>query len=166
MKKYVLIGASLVCITGISLYFVLGGNAELIFLVEDQQEQVIYGELFQGRPSEPRLEALFIKARDRSKETGRNLMIVTYDQDSVPLKQFIGTLQGPRDTKGLDTLILPAGKYITIEIKSHNLVMPRPDEIREAAEDFALKQNLKIQTKLSYEGYEGDSAMVVWFRCE
>ncbi|MEM7108137.1 MAG: hypothetical protein AAF519_07910 [Bacteroidota bacterium] len=165
MKRYVLAVAAVILIGGFSLYLKLGGHGDLIFLIEARQEQIIYGELFEGRPTEQRLEDLFMNARERSIETGKNLVVVNYDQDSVPLKQFIGTLQGPEDGKSRVQLKLAAGNYVLMEIRSDNLIMPTPDDIQSAAEKFATANGHKIKSELSYEMYQGDSVLIVMFRC-
>ena len=165
MRKYVLIVASIVLVAGAILYLLLGGTSELVFKLEERPEEVIYGQLFEGRPTEQRLEALFIDTRERSKEINQPLVVVNYEQDSVPLKQFIGTMGNPKRSANLEALKMPSGKYVSTKIESHSLVMPRPDEIREAAENFADLEGVKLNPKESYEIYKGDSALVVMFWC-
>ena len=148
-----------------SRYLILGGNAEPVFSLENRPLQVVYGELFEGRPSEQRLEALFIDARERSKETGHELVVISYDQDQTPLKQFIGTLNGPKTSTSLDSVWIPAGEYIATEIKAHNLVMPRPDDIKILAEEFAVNKGLQPALEVSYEVYKGNSSLTILFQC-
>ncbi|MEM1407235.1 MAG: hypothetical protein AAGG59_10705 [Bacteroidota bacterium] len=165
MRKYVLIATAIIFVSGVSLYFILGGNAAPVLTLENKPLQVVYGELFEGRPSEQRLEALSIDARERSKETGHELVVISYDQDQAPLKQFIGTLNGPKTSANLDAIEIPAGQYITAEIKAHNLVMPRPDDIKVLAGEFAGNKGLQPVLKVSYEVYKGDSSLTILFQC-
>lgn len=168
MKRYLIITTSIILITGVSLYFGLGGNNDLSFQIVELPARTVYGELFEGRPTEQKLEALFVDSRERSQESGLPLAVINYEQTDQKrhLRQFIGTINGPRRSTTLAVVELPAGKYVSAEISSHTLVMPRPDEIKEAATEFTESKGLQIVSGISYEIYEDEhSNLVVMFQC-
>lgn len=164
MRKYLVIATSIIFIGAISLYYGLGGSNELIFEVVELPAQKVYGESFEGRPRDPKLEALFVDTRGRSQENLLELVVINTDTpEKDNISQFIGTLNGPTSST-LDIVEIPDGRFVVTKISSHNLVMPSPEDIRDVAVEFASRQSIELITETSYEFYKGDSVLVVMFQ--
>ncbi len=96
------------------------------------------------------------------------LVVINYELDTPKnkIRQFIGTLHKSR-IKGQEHLMsieIPAGNYLQTEIQAHNLVMPNPRDIREAANEFSPLKDVEFNDQVSYEIYNGDDRLIVLYR--
>ena len=168
MRKFTLITVPTITLVGFAVYYILGGHKEIIFEVTDRPISYTIGNYFEGRPADPALEKLFVTTRDQAKEMEVPLVVINYELDTPKnkIRQFIGTLheskiEGQEDLMSME---IPAGNYLQTEIHAHNLVMPNPRDIREAANEFATFKGVEINNKVSYEIYEGDDRLIVLYK--
>ena len=149
----------------IAVYFGLGGAEPLVFEKETKTVLKVYGQPFQGKYKDPRIEKLFVEARQFAIDNeDATLAIINYDTtDEDSVKQFIGFISD----KDYSQMFVEMKEvtFVKAKINSHNLVMPRPDKVLEEATDFAEQNGLKLDD-LSIEIYYKESDLEVLFPCK
>ncbi len=168
MKKYSLITFSVVVLVAVIVYYRLGGGAPVQLSITERSQHWAIGEHFEGHPNDPKLEELFVRSRDHAVAEGRYLIVINYKTEDKGnrIKQFIGVVQDqspPELEEGLSVVELPKGKYVKAELSAHNFVMPRPDEVKDQALEFAAEREIQIETNVSYEVYESDRKLIILF---
>lgn len=148
-------------------FFSLGGGQRLVFEIEDSPTFYIVGEDFYGSYNSNKLEALFFSAQQRSAELETSLVVLNYKSDTLSegkIHQLIGIMsdQMPAEGDTSNVMVMGQGKYLTTMINAHNLVMPKPEEVREQATEFASKQNLRPDD-LSIEIYKNERDLRIMF---
>lgn len=148
-------------------YFWLGGSQELSFQLEEKDDMFILGKEYTGPYNGNSLEALFFEAKEEAKKAQSELTIINYNTDSLKdshVHQFIGTLsfKRPADVAGKQIIKIEAGKIITTLIDAHNFVMPKPEDVRRKAKQFADAQGVALASE-SIEVYRNERELTILF---
>jgi hypothetical protein len=162
-KKYQIIAALILSTLIVGLiYYQLGGTTSLDFEMTTKDKLTIYGAPFQGKYDDPKIELLFIKAREHVvAHSNSSLAIVNYflqDKDSV--NQFIGFVS--EENFDLPNIQMKEVSFVKTEILAHNMVMPRPDVVQEEALSFANLNGLKLDD-FSIEIYHDERSLEILF---
>lgn len=166
VKKYLLFVLLLTGIITLAGYYYFGG------FEEREQELVTIGDYhfagkyYKGTLKDNELENIFFEVREQY-EAGSPagiFTIVVLKEPETPkdtVEQFIGILLNEPVAenalpKGWETFTVEAEQAVRNTIRSHNLVMPKPNEIREEMKDFAEAQNLRLNEEITIEKYLGE----------
>lgn len=172
MHKKVILGTSLIFVVLVVLviYSRLGGLDEVAFETIGKTEYVLYGQAFEGRYSENKLEKLFFETKEVLERDfpEQSLVVISYPHEDArdgQVKQFVGI---PVDGAALN---LPSSwerreisfdKGIRAIITAHNLAMPKPEKVRAVVEEQAADQGWRL-ADYSLEIYHSERQMVVEF---
>lgn len=166
MARKIAIGGFIILSVALG-YFWLGGGQNLEFQIVEKSEFYILGYDYTGSYKNPKLEKIFYTAREESKSSQSDLMVINYDHDTLDeshIHQLIGVVSNKsddvRDEKKM--IKLESGKYIQTVINAHNLVMPKPEDVREQAEKIAVQNRLEI-SNISIEVYKGERELVIMY---
>lgn len=165
MKRFVLV--AIILTTAAIVYFWLGGPEELEFELVEKQFHLA-GEKIRDRYSNSSLETAFFNARDLALADRSTLLtVVNYeDQAEDTVTQFIGVTGSLNEFKkqGFDqwTGVQYNGSYLSCAINVHNLVMPTPQEVLEAAQPYALQFNVKVDSSYTIEQYVNERLLRVY----
>ena len=165
MKKLIAPAIVIIVIAALT-YFLLGGSEEIHFEYSQLPSMHITGQYVEGKYNSKEVENAFYQAKNMLTKThGDKLVVVNYPSDSIGfVKQFIGVLNtdnisAPAD---MDSRTFTKGGYVTTVIQSHNLVMPKPADIRNKAYVFAQGKNLQLE-EVSIEMYFNDRELKIAF---
>jgi hypothetical protein len=146
------------------IYFQLGGGKSLKFEIITK-DVTIYGQPFKGKYNDPKIGTLFADAKNQViSHPDESLVIVNYistHPDSV--KQFIGFVSDKK--YNLPNIEMKEVTFVTTEIKAHNLVMPKPEEVRNNAAKFANNNRLQLDS-FSIELYHEERNLEIIFPCK
>lgn len=168
MIKRVLVALGiLVAIIAIIFYYTLGGSQALEFSHATHPAFYIQGHYFEGKYNDPVLEGYFFEAREMAEADASGfLTIINYGMNAERpvIRQFIGSasLQKPAARGGTEIRKFPRHQVIFTKITAHNLVMPSPDEVLEAAREFVEEKGLVLDT-ISYDTYISERELKVSF---
>lgn len=148
-------------------YFWLGGGKQLAFKMEERPTSYVIGYDFKGAYNSSDLEEIFFKVKEESEKTGADLVIINYDDDSLSkntIHQLVGFISNSQNDleENQSVVVLESGKYLSTLISAHNLVMPKPNKVREQAEEFSAELGL-IPEKISIEIYKGERELQIMF---
>ncbi|MTI20106.1 hypothetical protein E1176_03665 [Fulvivirga sp. RKSG066] len=166
MKKVLIVVISVLGLLVFSVYYYLGGTEDFVFT---QVNKALYlkGEAFKGSYNDSKIESLFVNARQISTENdGYKLAILSYPMNETKVDQVVGIVSNSEinnDWESFDTSRELNGNFITTTITAHNLVMPKPNEVLEAAQEYAALQDLEIDESYTIEVYEGERKLLVYF---
>lgn len=170
MIKQIFIGSILaVVITGVFYYWQLGGTSEAKIRTTNDTTLVIYADHFSGIYNMHEVERLFDKAKQNSQkhESVVTIINVGSDERAKYIDQWIGIT--PLNTTQLEAIESTgyttqelSRRFVQATIDAHNAVMPRPQDVREQASDFAIANNLILDT-LSIEMYYSERNLKVYF---
>lgn len=166
MVKKIVIAALIILVVG-TTYLFLGGGEKLEFKVEDKPAFYIAGSDYIGSYKGEELERIFFEARKKSKATQSDLVVLNYDNDSLRkglIHQLIGIEYSnfPADSNSTEIVEMRSGKYIVTTIKAHNLVMPKPESVRNQAVRFAAALGLQPEN-VSIEIYHDERSLEILF---
>lgn len=165
VKKYVFYVVLLTGILTLLGYYYLGGFTGRTLDVVEVNDYQLVGKRYQGKLDSPVLEDIFYEVRNQA-ESGApagTLSIVVFKEpdtakDSVD--QFIGILlDQPAESslpEGWESYTIEADRAVRITIRSHNLVMPKPNLIRDEIEEYAQAQQLSLREGVTIEKYLGE----------
>lgn len=166
VKKYILFVLLLTAVITLAGYYYFGG-----FEAREQQlvkvsDYHFAGKPFKGTLKDERLEEIFYEVRqqfDKGSPEGIFTIVVLKEPETQKdtLEQFIGILVREPIAEntlpaGWETFTVPAEQAVRNTIRSHNLVMPKPQEIREEIQAFAREQNLSLMEGIVVEKYLGE----------
>jgi len=150
------------------LYKKLGGDQPIVFDISGQKSFTIVGALYSGNYNDRKVEELFVKARTliENGTLSGDVAVINYgsDERARMIEQFIGILvETPPATlpEGYEVRTLQAKNVVSTYINMHNLVMPRPEDVREGATNLAKKEGVLLDS-LTVEVYEGESGLRVY----
>lgn len=169
IKKYliaVLVVAGLITLAG---YYFLGGFNERELELATVNNYRLVGKEFKGRLGNQRLEEIFFEVQEKAQQgaPAGTMAVVVFREprdEHDTLHQFVGILlDDPASPapNGWESYKLEAGQVVRNTIRSHNLVMPKPNAIREELEEFAEKQNVSLQSGITIEKYLGERHLQV-----
>lgn len=165
VKKYVFFVVLLTGIITLVGYYYLGGFKGRTLDVVEVDDYQLTGKRYYGRLDSPALEDIFYEVRSQA-QSGRlegTLVIVVFkepenEKDSVD--QFIGILLDQPAESGLpegwESFTIEANRAVRNTIRSHNLVMPKPNVIRDEIEEYAQEQQLPLRKDVTIEKYLGE----------
>ncbi len=122
----------------------MGGGKEIVPERTELSSNVIGGEWFEGRPSNPQLEEIFYNMRDVSNFADSSyLTVINYPGPSIDtIRQFIGVWN---TSTGKSQLELPSGAYVSVTMDMHSSVRPSPEDVRREAEKLGNLEPWEIQ---------------------
>lgn len=160
---YVLIFSGLIAFVG---YYYFGGFEEPELQVVEVNNYHLAGKHFKGILSNKELEKIFFEVRsqyDKGTPAGTFAIVILKEPETAKdtVEQFIGIiLEKPADELPLpakwETLTIEADKAVRSTIRSHNLVMPKPHEIKVELREFARAHKLQPDTTITIEKYLGE----------
>lgn len=162
MKVIILYVAGAIILASSIIYYFLGGFNPVIFKT-DADSMTIYGQSFEGKYDDARLEEYFLEAKENTTTNKNNkLVVIDYFLDSKDsVKQFIGVIS--QDTSlALPTLKFKDVTFVKGTITCHPYVRPHPRSVREMAEEYAIDNSLKLNA-FSIEFYDAKEEIEVWF---
>jgi len=162
MKKYIIVGIVFIGAVVFAINMYLGGSEELTFSKESKSLW-FKGERFRGRYSDPKIEELFFNARELAMENDRyTLAVINYQAPEDTVDQAVGVISDAAIELGeMTTQKAFDQDFLKTIITSHNLVMPKPEEVMRAAKKYASNQNLLIDDSWTLEIYEGERTLKV-----
>lgn len=171
VKKYVFYVVLLAGIFTLLGYYYLGGFTGRTLEVVEVSDYQLMGKRYQGRLDSPALEDIFYEVRSQAESgapAGTMAIVVLKEpetgKDSVD--QFVGILlDGPLEAanlpEGWEMFVIEADRAVRNTIRSHNLVMPKPNVIRDEIEEYAQAQQLPLRTDITIEKYLGERHLEV-----
>ncbi|MBL3654576.1 hypothetical protein [Fulvivirga sediminis] len=169
MLKKIILGILMVALVGSFIFFKLGGGEELEFQVKSYPHLYISGKEYIAKYNDPKMEDLFFEAKEIAEQRGDcDLTVVNYltpvMKDSV--RQFIGVTSADSTIiSGLafnDVRTFHNAMFLKTIITAHNLVMPRPEDVREEAKKYADQQGYKLDN-YTIELYKDSRDMEIYF---
>lgn len=165
VKKYVFFVVLLTAIITLVGYYYLGGFKGRTLDVVEVSDYQLMGKRYYGRLDSPALEDIFYEVRSQAQSGSPSgtLVIVVFrepesEKDSVD--QFIGILlDQPAESRlpeGWESLTIEASRAVRNTIRSHNLVMPKPNVIRDEIEEYAQSRQLPLRKDVTIEKYLGE----------
>ena len=169
-KKYIFLVVLLSAIIALGGYYYFGG------FTEREQELVavdnyhLVGRYYKGTLSNKKLEDIFYEVRSLHEkgEPAGVLTLVTIKEPLTgkdTLEQFIGILTANAGAnalpQGWETYTIEARQAVRNTVRAHNLVMPKPEEVRAEIHEFADAHNLNLKPNISIEKYLGERHLEV-----
>jgi len=144
------------------VYQYLGGFEKIEFN-ESTISLNFKGRVYQGLYNSPKTEQFFLSAREVATSAADiDLAIISYPSAKDSLHQIIGVISdSPIDNAEMPYAEEIKGEYLETIITAHNLVMPKPNEVIEAADEYASSNNLKIDPTRSIDIYQGERSLRV-----
>jgi len=165
MKKYIIISLVVLGVVLTWFYIFLGGTEKLSFTVESGIFWV-KGEHIRARYSDSKIEDLFFQARGIAEsDQALDLAVINYMAPTDTVDQVIGIvspIEISHSIEKLDTEEKLQGKFIKATINAHNLVMPKPEEVKGQAAVFAKDNNLSIDERYTLEVYKNERDLEVY----
>lgn len=169
IKKYlvaVLVVAGLITLAG---YYFLGGFNERELELAAVNSYHLVGREYRGTLGNQELEQIFFEVQEKAQQgvpAGTFAVVVFREprDERDTLHQFVGILlddPAAPAPEGWESYKLEAEQVVRNTIRSHNLVMPKPNAIREELEEFAEKQNVPLQPGITIEKYLGERHLQV-----
>ena len=153
------------------LYFALGGFNPIEYSLIQNEKYKIIGKEYTGVNNSSTLENIFTETKELLKNDfdGGTLIIVNddekYDDEFNQVGYFIGILvRSATDSTPAGYVLkeYEAARAIRARINSHNLVMPRPDKVRQGAIEFSERERAEM-SNYSFEKYFEDGSIEVDF---
>lgn len=171
VAKYILSVLILSGIIALVGYYYFGGFNKRELEVVEVDDYHFIGKMYQGKLQDKKLEETFYEVRQQyeKKEPAGTFAIVVLQEpetgkDSV--EQFIGILTGAPVAEntlpsGWENYTVEAGQAVRSTIRAHNLVMAKPNIIKEEIAQFAAEKGLSLQPNITIEKYLGDRHLEV-----
>lgn len=153
------------------LYYILGGFKPVVYSVIPGGKYIIIGKEYIGVNNSNTLETLFTEVKEKinTSFTDGTLTIVyddeKYDAEYNQVGYFIGIYVQETPSAIPDGYTLREygpSKTIRAVINSHNLVMPKPDNVRQKAIELAEAEGMKL-SNYSLEKYFDNGTLEVDF---
>ena len=169
-KKYVFFVILLSGIIALGGYYYFGGFTEREQELVEVNDYHLVGKHYKGKLNSKELEDIFYEVRSQYEkgEPAGTLTLVTIKEPATgkdTLEQFIGILtESPGATtlpKGWETYTIEAEQAVRNTVRAHNLVMPKPEEVRDEILVFASNKNLNLKPNISIEKYLGERHLEV-----
>ncbi len=164
IKNYVIAVLVVSGIIALAGYYYLGGFKEREMELVEVGDYRLVGKEYIGRLDNKALEEIFFEVQEHVQEgapAGTFTMVVLREPENEKdtLHQFIGILlDNPAAAvpEGWKPFALDAEQAVRATIRSHNLVMPKPNAIREELEEFAREQGVALKPGITIEKYLGE----------
>lgn len=160
-KKYIITVLLLTALISLAGYYYLGGFKERELSLVEIEDYHLVGKLYRGTLENEALGNIFFDVQDKvQKGALEGVLTVVVLKEPVEEKdtveQFIGVLtEEPVEEvpEGWERHTIEAEQAVRSTIRSHNMVTPKPNVIREELEAFAAEQDLNLQPGISIEKY-------------
>ena len=146
----------------------LGQSAEdLTFNKRSERKLIFHAKYFQGDYNSTELKSLFEEMKELNIKTKLPVSIINLGSDlhARQLFQWVGIFTSADTTaayKELQRVEIEAEGFISTHIDVHNAVMPKPEEVREAALNYALELGMTLDYR-SIEIYYSDTDLEIVF---
>ncbi|QSE98080.1 hypothetical protein [Fulvivirga lutea] len=160
MTKRLLIAVLIVSVFTFIIYFYLGGYNKVDFELVNE-DLTIYGAPYQGSIEGGELDSLISHFQQLSRTTNKEFTVVDYflnSEDSI--KQFIG-LKSSSEIN-IPSIEMREVTMLRAKITAHPLVMPLPEDVKKAAENFASENEYRLDD-FSIEIYSEKGELTVLF---
>jgi len=170
-KKTILLVSSVILFVSLLLYYLLGGFRPVTYSVITGGKYIIIGKEYIGVNNSDKLEKLFeeVKGKIETSFPEGILTIVSdhekYDAENNQVGYFIGiSIQETPSVIPEDYNLMEyrPSKSIRAVITSHNLVMPKPDDVRNKAMELAEAEGEEL-SNYSLERYFDNGNLEVDF---
>lgn len=166
VKKYII---SVLLLAGVITFFgylYFGGFEDPELQVVEVNDYHFAGKPYKGTLNNKELENIFYEVRqqyEKGAPAGTFSIVVLKEPQTQKdtVEQFIGIiLQEPLNNASLpagwENFKVEADQAVRSTIRSHNLVMPKPQAIKEEIQNFAQAQNLQLNNGITIEKYLGE----------
>lgn len=169
--KYILSVLMLSGVIALAGYYYFGGFNKRELEVIEVDDYHFIGKMYQGSFQSKKLEETFNEVRqqyERKEPAGTFAVVVLKEpeteKDSV--HQFIGILTVEPVVEsalpnGWQTYTVEASQAVRNTIRAHNLVMAKPNVIKEEIEEFSAERGHSLQQDVTIEKYLGDRHLEV-----
>ena len=165
---YAVLIAGLTSVIISSIYFLLGGFAEIAVFQLKAEKKNIIGKSFTGKYNDPDLEFLWTESRALLQDSALvgNLTVVNYldpDLNVDEVHQFIGIslTEGMAEIpSGFKVQPVNMNEKLIVFLSMHPWVRPRPRKINEMFETFATEQGL-VLADYSIETHFKDNSLTI-----
>lgn len=163
-KKYIIIVLLLTALISLAGYYYLGGFKERELSLVEVENYHFVGKHYIGTLENEALGNIFFEVQDKvQKGALEGVLTVVVLKEPVEEKdtveQFVGVLTEvpvEKVPEGWERYTIGAKQAVRSTIRSHNMVLPKPNVIREELEAFAAEKDLKLQPNISIEKYVGE----------
>ena len=166
VKKYllfVLVLTAVITLAGYDYFGGFEGREQELVQVNDYH---FAGKHYKGTLKDNELENIFYEVRqqfDKGTPAGIFTIVVLKEPETQKdtVEQFVGILLNEAVAEGSlpagwETFTVEAGQAVRNTIRSHNLVMPKPHEIKQEIQSFAQSRNLELNSEVTIEKYLGE----------
>ena len=169
MKLRITVASVIVLVILLYVFTLLGGFEKVEVTLVNENKYYILGIPFNGKYNDPTLEDIYFEVKE-SKDKGvvqGEITVINYQLggDSTEqgwVRQFIGIKSDDKtkDNGSLVILTQPTGEIIRAKVSSHNLVMPKPDEIDKLVMQMANELNVNV-VNYTIERYVSDRELYI-----
>ncbi|MEQ8924987.1 MAG: hypothetical protein RLO81_04190 [Fulvivirga sp.] len=160
MVKKLLLIVTLILVITIIIYSFLGGYSKVEFeLLTD--DLTIYGSPYQGSVESQELDSIISHFQQLSKSSESKFTVVDYFTDSEDsISQFIGITSAANFK--IPSIEMKEVTMLKAKITAHPIVMPLPEEVKDAAQKFAAANDYRLD-EFSIEIYSESGELIVFF---
>ncbi|WP_017731306.1 hypothetical protein [Nafulsella turpanensis] len=163
-KKYIITVLLIAAVISLAGYIYLGGFKDRELALVEVNNYHLIGKHYTGTLQNEALGDIFFEVQDKVQQDeleGVLTVVVLKEpvEEKDTVEQFIGVLtEQPVEElpEGWEHFTVEADQAVRSTIRSHNMVMAKPNVIREELEAFAKEQGLKLQPNISIEKYIGE----------
>ncbi|UII22384.1 hypothetical protein [Fulvivirga ligni] len=169
MVKKILPIVVVIVVIGAVGYYLLGGGESIQFEIREYPDLHVTGKEFLGKYNDGAVKDLFFEAKQISESReGCDVTVIHYEtpelQDSV--RQFIG-VSSPDSSfvsgKAFNEVrSFEKPTMLKAVITAHNFVMPRPEEVKSKASEYAKEKGYELEG-YSIEVYKGTRDLEILF---
>lgn len=160
-KKYIITVLLLTAVISLAGYYYLGGFKERELSLVEVGDYHLVGKHYRGTLENEALGSIFFEVQEKVQMgvlDGVLTVVVLKEpvEERDTVEQFIGVLlEQPVEEvpDGWAEFTVAASQAVRSSIRSHNMVMPKPNIIREELEAFAQEKGLSLQPGISIEKY-------------
>jgi len=169
-KNLILIAGLILAISGITYYY-LGGLNDVKYSIQPASTYNLIGKEYSGGNNSILLESIFDQTKELLDSTYPEGIVVIvndesqYDDEYNKVWYYIGIiLNAPASQlpEGYTARTFDTKKVIRANIEAHNLVMPKPEAVRNGAVDLAEKEGLEL-SQYSIEKYVSEGVIEIDF---
>ncbi|NNF36775.1 MAG: hypothetical protein HKN68_21920 [Saprospiraceae bacterium] len=171
-KNLLLVAGLIIVISSISYYF-LGGLNDIQYSIQSAKPYNLIGKEYSGSNSSIKLKSIYDQMKELLDSTfpGGVLVIVNdesqYDPEDNKVWYFIGII--PKSSTYPEQIPedyivrrFNSKKIVRAKIEAHNLVMPKPEKVRDQARTLAEREGLEL-SQYSIEKYLDEGVMEIDF---
>lgn len=152
MKKGIIAGIiGIILLTGVGVYYLLGGFKDIEFHVEERENIELVGLTYRGTPQGDEIGETFLQVHQLIAKYPETRLHTLYEIEPAGKRDTLEVFVGienlatitPRD--GLEEKTILCSKVIVANIEAHRLVMPVPNVVKREIEAYAEKMGIVTQ---------------------